>query len=148
MPEDINLREVWDSNTFRVYRGKLNGRMMMEGSALGHGLVYYMGLANIQHLISGDLVGRPFVLSKTNKANKCMWNPGSLTQVRNVGTNAVELLRVTPKYRRKVIKDLPKDTLAAATALLVRGNWSESFKESVDVDLRADLPPVFGPVIS
>lgn len=134
MPDDVSLRPLWSNNTFRVYKGKLKGKALLDGALLGHGLIYYAGQANITHSISGASRGKSVTFPKRTN---CIWNPGSFTQVRNVGSHAVRLLRVAPKYRRELIKNLPQDALAAATALLVSGNWPKSFKKSIAVDLQA-----------
>lgn len=137
MPEQIDLRQVWNNNRFRVYRGKLKGRTLLQGSSLGQGLIYYTSPANVEHLISAGPGDEATVQLKSDRQNQCIWNPGHLTRVRNAGSNPVELLRVAPKYRRDFIKTLPKDTVAAATTLLVSSDWPDSFREAIEVDLRA-----------
>ena len=137
MSEQIDLQPVWNNQIFQVHRGKLKGRTTLGGQVLGHGLIYYMGPANIQHTIPAKSAEAPFVLSATDESTRCIWNPGNLTQVRNVGTKSVDLLRVTPRYQTRLIKALPKNDLTTATALLLAANWSDSFKESVKIDLQA-----------
>lgn len=137
MAEEINLSQVWDDKTFRVHKGKLRGLATLKGRALGNGLIYCVGQENIRHLIAGELVEDSLVLSSVEESLKCVWNPGAPSEFRNVGKKAADLLRVNLKFRSNALKALPKATLAAASSLMMNGEWSDQFKKSVEVDLQA-----------
>jgi hypothetical protein len=139
MAESFRFKPLWNDEDFIVQKGVLQANATVPGAELGDGVIYYPKSQHGTQQLTGVGDTEQFNLGESYRSYLCIGNSGRNVAIANGSTRSANVFRVELHYDASLLGEFSQSETPAATATahLLSGEWSDAFKSSVKVDLRA-----------